>query len=106
MKNGSFLQANIVNRGLVFDLRTKLILLFTMSSFVLGGIAGEGLSFLLPCLWILPFSLFLSARKYSSAVLYFIAYAGVYSLNYMAAPYVKGVLACFLILFIEMAKLI
>lgn len=97
MKNGSFLQANIVNRGLVFDPRTKLILLFTMSSFVLGGIAGEGLSFLLPCFCILPFILFLSARKYSLAVLYFIAYAGVYSLNYFAAPYLKGVLGFLLL---------
>ena len=60
---GSFLQVSTEHRGLVFDPRTKLLLLITMSTFVLGGIAGEKLSFLLPCFCVLPFVLLLSARK-------------------------------------------
>lgn len=87
---GSFLQVSTDHRGLVFDPRTKLLLLITMSTFVLGGIAGEKLSFLLPCFCVLPFVLLLTARKYKTAALYFILYTGSYLLNLLATPHLTG----------------
>ena len=84
------LQANQEKRGLVLDPRTKLLLLLTMSTFVLGGIAGEKLWFLLPCFCALPFLLLLSARKYKTAAIYFVAYGGAYLLNVFASPHLTG----------------
>ena len=40
MQSG-FLQADAENRGVVFDPRTKMLLLITMAVFVLGGAGGS-----------------------------------------------------------------
>ena len=35
------LQPDVENRGIVFDPRTKMLLLFTVAVFVLGGAGGD-----------------------------------------------------------------
>ena len=37
----NLLQPDVENRGIVFDPRTKMLLLFTIAVFVLGGAGGD-----------------------------------------------------------------
>lgn len=97
MQSGSFLQASVENRGLILDPRTKLLLLLTMSTFVLGGLTGDKLSFLLPCFCALPFVLLLTAKKFKTATMYIVVYGSAYLLNLFAAPHLSGVPAYLLL---------
>ena len=82
----SILQARIADRGLVLDPRTKMLLLLTMSVFVLGYAGGEDLAFLMPVFCALPALALISAKKWKQAVLYCV----IYSLSYMASVYWIG----------------
>lgn len=81
MRNG-ILQASVQNRGIVLDPRTKMLLLFTMSVFVLGYSGGEILQFFTPCFCILPAVFLLTGRKYRTAFEYILIYSASY-LAYM-----------------------
>lgn len=74
----SILQADIENRGLILDPRTKLLLLITMATFVLGGMGGEKLWFLTPCFCILPLVLLISTGNYKTAFIYTVVYTAAY----------------------------
>ena len=74
------LQADIHKRGLVLDPRTKLLLLITMSVFVLGYAGGEELSFLMPFFCCLPAVALITAGKWKQALIY----AVVYSVSYIS----------------------
>ncbi|MEY8354622.1 energy-coupling factor transporter transmembrane component T [Lachnospiraceae bacterium 54-53] len=63
------LQATGQRRGLILDPRTKLLLLVTVSAFVLGGLGGEKFSFTIPVLCLLSLVLFLTAGKIRAAVI-------------------------------------
>lgn len=89
MKNG-ILQTNIENRGMVLDPRTKLILLISMTTFVLGGAGGEELWFLSPCFCILPLILLLTAKKIKSAITYVIVYTVMYLAFIYLSPHTRG----------------
>ncbi len=69
------LQTGGQQRGLVLDPRTKLLLLITVSTFVLGGLGGKRFSFIMPILSLLTLLLFAAAGKIGTAVRYF----GIYS---------------------------
>ncbi|MEL7624080.1 MAG: energy-coupling factor transporter transmembrane component T [Clostridiales bacterium] len=84
------LQATGQKRGLVLDPRTKLLLLVTVSTFVLGGLGGEKLTFLVPCLSALPLVLLLTARKIKPAVLYLAAFGGAYLASLLLLPRLSG----------------
>lgn len=86
------LQANVENRGLVYDPRTKLLLLITMSTFVLGGVTGESLVFLSPCFCVLPFVLLLSTKKVKTALIYAVVYSAAYIISLIAIPHISGIL--------------
>lgn len=75
---GNLLQAGVEDRGLTLDPRTKLLLLMTMATFVLGGAGGKAAAFMTPCLALIPLLLLLSVKKYRAAALYFFLYAGMY----------------------------
>ena len=77
------LQSSIANRGLVLDPRTKMLLLLTMSVFVLGYAGGEELAFLMPFFCALPAMALLSAKKWKPAL----GYCVVYGLSYYAGIY-------------------
>lgn len=68
------LQARVADRGLVLDPRTKMLLLLTMSVFVLGYAGGEELAFLMPFFCALPAIVLLSAKKWKQALSYCILY--------------------------------
>lgn len=74
---GGVLQADVEHRGLVLDPRTKLLLLITMTVFVLGGAGNRQMSLLPYVLSLLPVVLLLSAKRYKVALIstafYFLA---------------------------------
>lgn len=74
---GGVLLANVEHRGLVLDPRTKLLLLITMTVFVLGGAGNRQMSLLPYVLSLLPVVLLLSAKRYQVALIstavYFLA---------------------------------
>ena len=68
------LQASTENRGIVFDPRTKFLLLITMATFVLGGAGGEDFQIFLPVFCVLPMFMLLSAKKVRLAIQYMVLY--------------------------------
>jgi energy-coupling factor transport system permease protein len=84
------LQASQLKRGLVLDPRTKLLLVITAAAFVLGGMGGEKLAFVTPCMCALPFVLFLTAGKWKSAVLYFAVFTTAYLTSLLLIPRLSG----------------
>jgi energy-coupling factor transporter transmembrane protein EcfT len=77
-------------RGLILDPRTKLLLLITVSAFVLGGLGGDRLAFLVPCLSALPLILLLAAGKFRPAFLYLVVFAGAYLASVLLLPRLSG----------------
>lgn len=71
----TILQSTGQKGGLILDPRTKLLLLVTVSAFVMGGLGGEKLSFIIPCLCILTIALLLAAGKRRTAVISLLVYA-------------------------------
>ena len=80
------LQARITSRGLILDPRTKMLLLLTMSVFVLGYAGGEEMAFLMPFFCALPAVALLSAKKWKPALTYCV----LYGLSYAASIYWIG----------------
>lgn len=92
MKAASF-QADIEDRGLVLDPRTKLVLLVTMALFVLGGgLRGDANTVLQPILSAVPLALLLSAKRFRFAAAYTAAYISSYAMLQFLAPCLPGVL--------------
>lgn len=86
----SVLQATGQKRGLILDPRTKLLLLVAVSSFVLGGLGGNELSFLVPCFSALPLVLLLAAGNIRAAALYLVAFTGAYLASLLLVPRLSG----------------
>ena len=82
MQSG-FLQTDVENRGIVFDPRTKMLLLITMTVFVLGGAGGDILNPYMPLVCAVPCILFLLAKKWKTAF----RYAVLYSIAYVSFQY-------------------
>ena len=84
------LQTTGQKRGLMLDPRTKLLLLVTISTFVLGGLGSDKLPFLVPCLCALPLVLLLASGKYRMAILYLAAFTGAYLTLLLLVPRLSG----------------
>lgn len=76
--NIGLFQTNIEERKLLLDPRTKLLMLITMSIFVLGGAGSYFMPFAAPMLCALPFICMVADRRFSSALLYLGLYGGLY----------------------------
>ena len=87
---GRILQADVERRGLVLDPRTKLLLLITMATFVLGGAGSRQMSFLPYALSLLPVILLLSARAYKAALIAAAVYILAESAFRLAGPLLSG----------------
>ena len=74
----SILQSDINARGLTLDPRTKLLLLVTMTIFVLGGAGNAKLWFFSPVLCLMPFFLLLLNRRVKMAVGSLLIYVPAY----------------------------
>ncbi len=82
-----------------FDPRTKLLLLATMSIFVLGGAGGDIFDRYMPLFCLLPFALFVFAGRLKKAVGYMLLYAVFYGLSMYALPHVSGLIGFLLLAF-------
>lgn len=84
------LQTTGQQRGLLLDPRTKLLLVITVSSFVLGGLGGNQFSFLIPILCLITLILFLTAGKIRAAIIYLLAYSAAWLLSLLLLPRLSG----------------
>jgi energy-coupling factor transporter transmembrane protein EcfT len=88
----SILQSDVDSRGPALDPRTKLLLLITMTIFVLGGAGSAKLSFLNPVLCLIPFFLLLLSRRVKTAVMSLLLYILVYLVTMFVVPYTTGLI--------------
>ena len=75
-----------------FDPRKKLLLLFTMAVFVLGGAASDLFNDYLPIFCMIPIALLLCCGKWKKAIVYFAIYMASYCVYIFALPQLSGVL--------------
>ena len=73
-----------------FDPRTKMLLLFTMALFVLGGAGGNLFNQYLPLFCMIPLLLFAIEHKWKKLITYLLLYGTSYALYLYAVPYLKG----------------
>lgn len=88
--SSGILQATGQRQGLMLDPRTKLLLLVTVSTIVLGGLGGDRLPYLVPILCAAVFVLLLAAGKIRTAVLYLLVYAAAYLISLLLLPRLSG----------------
>jgi len=88
----SILQSSVSRKGLALDPRTKMLMLFTMSLFVLGGAGSSFMYLLLPVFSLMPAVLLLLSRKYKSVVLYVVVYTAAYLVGNHILPITTGVI--------------
>lgn len=86
-------------QGLLLDPRTKMLLLITISTFLLGGLGSESFPFIVPCFSILPFILLISTGKIKKALIYALIFILAYLCGLYLLPKLSGlpgylVLAC------------
>lgn len=93
----NLLQADVENRGIVLDPRTKMVVLMTIAIFVLGGAGGDIFTAYLPCFCTLPFLMFLTAGRWRTALTFAVIYTVSYTAFWYLGPRTEG-LANFLIL--------
>lgn len=73
-----------------FDPRTKMLLLFTMALFVLGGAGGNLFNQYLPLFCMIPLLLFAFEHKWKKLITYLLLYGTSYAFYLYAVPYLKG----------------
>jgi len=78
--------------GLKLDPRTKLLLMLTISVFVLGSAGGGIMVWVRPVLSVISFALLLCDRRIAAAVLYGAAYSICYAAWWFLLPLVTGML--------------
>lgn len=79
-------------RGLQLDPRTKLLLLITVSVFVLGGLGSDQVGFITPMFCALPILLYCMAGRVRTAFFYATVYALAYGISIFLLPQLTGVL--------------
>lgn len=89
---GGLFQADVENRGLVLDPRSKLLLLIMMAWFVLGGAAYHIHSIAIHLFCALPAIMLLSAKKWKQAVFYIVIYVAAYSVFAVFGSLTHGII--------------
>ena len=84
--------------GLRLDPRTKLLLIFIISIFVMGGTGGEAMGLLRLVLCAIPALLLLCSKQFGKAVGYIVIFAAFYAVQISVLPHLTGILN-FLVLF-------
>lgn len=84
--------------GLRLDPRTKLLLIFIISIFVMGGTGGEAMGLLRLVLCAIPALLLLFSKQFGKAVGYIVIFAAFYAVQISVLPHLTGILN-FLVLF-------
>lgn len=89
--NVGLLQPDMNHRGVIFDPRTKMLLLLTIAIFVLGGSGGPAIDRLAPLFCAVPCVLFLLAGKWRPALIYATVYAAAYASFAYVGPRTTGI---------------
>lgn len=84
------LQADIENRGLILDPRTKLALIVTICIFVIGGVGVEAFPMLSVYLGILPILLLCTAKQWKKSAVYGSIYLLAYVFSQSVFPLLHG----------------
>ena len=84
------LQADVSDRGIILDPRTKLFALLTIAMFALGGFGGPAVEKILPLLSLIPFALLISARRYKQALIGIVIYVAAGVIHLYAVPQLSG----------------
>ena len=85
-------------QGLRLDPRTKLLLIFIISSFVMGGTGGEAMGLIRLALCTVPAILLLTSKQCAKAVGYIAVFSAFYAVQIYVLPHLTGILN-FLVLF-------
>lgn len=88
---GGILQADVADRGIHLDPRTKLFALFTLAIFVFGGLGGENVDIVLPVVSMTPFVLLLTARRWKQAIIGYLLYIGANLFIIYCLPKLTGI---------------
>lgn len=95
---GQLMQSERTDAGLRLDPRTKLLLMLTISVFVLGGLGGSGIMlWVRPALSAIPLALLLCSRRFGAALVYAVMYPVCYFGQEILVSYTTGT-ASFLLL--------
>ena len=85
-------------QGLRLDPRTKLLLIFIISIFVMGGTGGEAMGLIRLVLCAVPALLLLTSKQFVKAVSYIAVFSVFYAVQVYVLPHLTGILN-FLVLF-------
>ena len=85
-------------QGLRLDPRTKLLLIFIISIFVMGGTGGEAMGLIRLVLCVVPAILLLTSKQCAKAVGYIAVFSAFYAVQIYVLPHLTGILN-FLVLF-------
>lgn len=83
---------------IVLDPRTKLLVFLMTAIFVLGSVGGVTTIYLKPLLTIVPFLLFISARKWKTGLIYIVVYALGILIQVAISGKVSGIASSLIIL--------
>lgn len=86
------LQADVNDRGIPLDPRTKLFALLTIAMFALGGFGGPPVERVLPLLSLIPFALLISAGRYRQALTGILIYVSAGLVRLYVMPRESGLL--------------
>ena len=81
-----------VSGGLSLDPRTKMLLIITVSTVVIGGGNGGVMNFVKPALTLVPFMLLLASKKRGAAFVYLATYTAAFCCELFLVPVTTGFL--------------
>ena len=79
-------------QGLRLDPRTKLLLIFIISIFVMGGTGGEAMGLIRLVLCTVPAILLLTSKQCAKAVGYIAVFSAFYAVQIYVLPHLTGIL--------------
>jgi energy-coupling factor transporter transmembrane protein EcfT len=94
-----FMQSTSVKSGIVLDPRTKMLLVITIASILIGGGSGGIMDIVRTALVVIPLLLFLMSGKIRSALIYTAAYLLAFTGELFLIPATTGVINFLLVAF-------
>lgn len=93
MNEESFFATTKKRKGILFDPRTKLVLLLTITTLMFSTSNTGIMNIVKPCLSLIPFVLILSERRFKTAGKYLLLYAVCFVLERIALTVLSGLLS-------------
>lgn len=93
----TFMRSTPQKNGVILDPRTKMLLVVTIATVLIGGGNSGVMTVIKPLLTVAPFLLLLSAGKWRSAAFYAIMYGFAYLGELFLVPITRGLLNFFVV---------